>query len=218
MEGQEAAVRAGVEDRPGSSPALEALSDEELVELAQRGMESATEFLLKKYQRLVQVWTKPYFLQGGDNDDLLQEGMIGLYKAIRDFAPGGTSFSSFARLCIVRHVITAIKGTTRRKHLPLNSYTSLHKAVVDSGGDRTLLEVLANTRVDDPESLVIDRERLAIAKRQIRELLSKFEYEVFKLYVNGLSYREMARLLSTQPKAIDNALCRIKHKIGRTLS
>lgn len=191
------------------------LSDEETVLLAQQGNTDAIEYLLHKYQKLVYVWTRPYFLQGAEDDDLLQEGMIGLYKAIRDFSPGSSSFWSFAKLCITRNVISAIKGTTRQKHIPLNSYTSLHKPIYDAEGDRTLMEVLSNNKVDDPETLVIDRERLYQTQRYIKEVLSEFEYKVFRLYINGLSYREMAERLGTHTKSIDNALCRIKNKIDR---
>jgi len=154
-------------------------------------------------------------LQGAEDDDLLQEGMIGLYKAIRDFSPGSSSFWSFAKLCIVRNVISAIKGTTRQKHIPLNQYTSLHKPVYDAEGDRTLMEVLTNNKVDDPEKLVIDRERLYHTQRQIKKMLSEFEYKVFRLYINGLTYKEMAARLGTHTKSIDNALCRIKLKLQR---
>lgn len=198
--------------RPGK-PDYSRLSDEETVERAQAGEEDAVEYLLRKYQKLVYIWTRPYFLQGAEDDDLLQEGMIGLYKAIRDFSPGSSSFWSFAKLCITRNIISAIKGTTRQKHIPLNSYTSLHKPIYDSDGDRTLIEVLSNNKVDDPEALVIDRERLQNTQKHIKEVLSEFEYRVFRLYINGLSYKEMARRLHTHTKSIDNALCRIKHKI-----
>lgn len=189
------------------------MSDEEVVAHAQAGNEDAVDYLLHKYQKLVYVWTRPYFLQGAEDDDLLQEGMIGLYKAIRDFAPGSSSFWSFAKLCITRNIISAIKGTTRQKHIPLNSYTSLHKPIYDVEGDRTLMEVLENNKVDDPETLVIDRERLYNTQRHIKEVLSEFEYKVFRLYINGLSYKEMAERLGTHTKSIDNALCRIKNKI-----
>lgn len=191
------------------------LTDEETVSYAQAAREDAVEYLLQKYQKLVYIWTRPYFLQGAEDDDLLQEGMIGLYKAIRDFAPGSSSFWSFAKLCITRNVISAIKGTTRQKHIPLNSYTSLHKPIYDIEGDRTLIEVLHNNKVDDPESLVIDRERLQNTQKHIKEVLSEFEYRVFRLYINGLSYKEMARKLHTHTKSIDNALCRIKSKVER---
>jgi len=189
------------------------LPDEQAVALAQAGDEDAVNHLLHKYQKLVYIWTRPYFLQGAEDDDLLQEGMIGLYKAIRDFSPGSSSFWSFAKLCITRNIISAIKGTTRQKHIPLNSYTSLHKPIYDAEGDRTLMEVLSNNKVDDPEALVIDRERLYNTQRHIKEVLSEFEYKVFRLYINGLSYKEMAQRLHTHTKSIDNALCRIKNKI-----
>ncbi|NLY29297.1 MAG: RNA polymerase sporulation sigma factor SigH [Firmicutes bacterium] len=193
------------------------LPDEDIVKQAQAGRQDAVDYLLYKYQKLVYIWTRPYFLQGAEDDDLLQEGMIGLYKAIRDFTPGSSSFWSFAKLCITRNIISAIKGTTRQKHIPLNSYTSLHKPIYDAEGDRTLMEVLSNNRVDDPEALVIDRERLQHTQRYIKEVLSDFEYKVFRLYINGLSYKEMAEELGTHTKSIDNALCRIKAKIGRHL-
>lgn len=188
-------------------------TDEELVQMSQAGDEAATEYLLHKYQKLVYIWTRPYFLQGAEDDDLLQEGMIGLFKAIRDFTPGSSSFWSFAKLCITRNIISAIKGSTRQKHIPLNSYTSLHQPIYDVEGDRTLMEVLTNSKVDDPETLVIDRERLHHTQRFIKEVLSDFEYRVFRLYINGLSYKEMADRLNTHTKSIDNALCRIKTKI-----
>ncbi|MFS8628462.1 MAG: RNA polymerase sporulation sigma factor SigH [Limnochordales bacterium] len=193
------------------------MPDEEVVRYAQQGMEEAYEYLLRKYERLVYIWTRPYFLQGADEDDLMQEGMIGLFKAIRDFTPGSSSFWSFAKLCIVRNVISAVKGTTRKKHIPLNQYTSLHKPVSDDEGDRTLLEVLTDNKVEDPEKLVIDRERLYQTQRQIKKMLSEFEYKVFRLYINGLSYKEMAARLGTHTKSIDNALCRIKLKLQREL-
>ena len=191
------------------------MTDEEVVTYAQAGNDDAVEYLLLKYQKLVYIWTRPYFLQGAEDDDLRQECMIGLYKAIRDFSPGSSSFWSFAKLCINRNVISAIKGTTRQKHIPLNSYTSLHKPIYDAEGDRTLMEILQNNKVDDPEALVIDRERLQYTQKHIKESLSDFEYRVFRLYINGLSYKEMAQRLHTHTKSIDNALCRIKSKIER---
>lgn len=200
--------------RPGG-PDFSSLPDEEVVQLAQAGDEDALEYLLIKYRKLVRSWSRPYFLQGAEDDDLLQEGMIGLYKAIRDFTPGASSFWAFARLCIVRNIISAIKGTTRQKHVPVNQYTSLHRPVYDMDGDRILLEVLPNQRVDDPEALVIDRELLTQTQQYVKQVLSEFEYKVFRLYINGLSYKEMAERLNTHTKSIDNALCRIKHKMER---
>src|SRR5690554_5407741 len=165
------------DETPSSRPEYSTMSDEDVVARAQAGEDLATEYLLRKYEKLVYVWTRPYFLQGAEDDDLLQEGMIGLFKAIRDFSPGSSSFWSFAKLCITRNIISAIKGTTRQKHIPLNSYTSLHKPIYDVDGDRTLMEVLSNNKVDDPETLVIDRERLLHTQRHIKKVLSEFEYK-----------------------------------------
>lgn len=202
-------------DRLPNATSFADMSDEEVVKLAQDGHDDAYNYLLQKYERLVYIWTRPYFLQGAEDDDLIQEGMIGLFKAIRDFSVGASSFWSFARLCITRNVISAIKGTTRNKHMPLNQYTSLHKPIYDVDGDRTLMEVLSNGKVDDPEKLFIDRERLYHTQRHLKRVLSEFEYKVFRLYINGLTYKEMAARLNTHTKSIDNALCRIKLKIQR---
>jgi len=193
------------------------MTDEEIVVLAQSGESQAEEYLIRKYERMVQLWSKPYFLQGAEDDDLLQEGRIGLFKAIRDFNPGSSNFWSFAKLCIVRNIISAIKGTTRQKHIPLNSYTSLFKSVFDSEGDRTLVEVITDDKVVDPEAIIIDREKLKSTKYFISMALSEFEYRVFILYLNGLSYKEMANKLQTHTKSIDNALCRVKSKIQNEL-
>lgn len=163
------------------------------------------------------MWSRPYFLQGAEDDDLLQEGRIGLFKAIRDFNHGSSNFWSFAKLCIIRNIISAIKGTTRQKHIPLNSYTSLYKSVYDSEGDRALLEVITDNKVVDPEAIVIDREKLKSTKYFISMALSEFEYKVFILYLNGLSYKEMAERLHTHTKSVDNALCRVKSKIQKEL-
>ncbi len=197
---------------------LTKLSDEELVCLAQAGDVDAEEYLLSKYQKMVFLWTRSYFLPGADDDDVVQEGMIGLYKAIRDFSSGSSSFWSFAKLCIIRNVISAIKGTTRQKHIPLNSYTSLHRPVNDTEGDRSLIEIVMNNRVDDPETVAINREHLQLTKQMIQRILSEFEYSVFQLYITGYSYKEIAAKLHTHTKSIDNALCRIKNKIERRLS
>lgn len=202
-------------DSAADTVAFADMPDEDVAKLAQSGHDDAYTYLLNKYERLVYVWTRPYFLQGAEDDDLVQEGMIGLFKAIRDFSSGSSSFWSFAKLCITRNVISAIKGTTRQKHMPLNQYTSLHRPIYDAEGDRTLMEVLTDNKVDDPEKLVIDRERLQFTQRHIKKILSDFEYRVFRLYINGLTYKEMAARLDTHTKSVDNALCRIKLKIQR---
>lgn len=195
----------------------EQLSDEEIALNAQKGDLDAESYLLTKYEKMVLVWTRSYFLQGAELDDVRQEGMIGLYKAIKDFTDGTSSFWSFAKLCIIRNVISAIKGTTRKKHLPLNSYTSLHKPINDFEGDRTLLETLTNDVIDDPETLAINREKLQHTSDTIKRILSDFEYRVFKFYIAGYTYREIADHLDTHTKSIDNALCRIKMKIENKL-
>src|SRR5690625_857301 len=189
------------------------LTDEEIVARAQQGDDAAVDYLLRKYQKLVFIWTRPYFLQGAEDDDLLQEGMIGLYKAIRDFSPGTSSFWSFAKLCIIRNIISAVKGTTRQKHIPLNSYTSLYKPIYDVDGDRTLMEVISNHSNDNPETLFIEKEHVQFVQELIKQILSTFEHHVFELYISGLTYKEMADELNTHTKSIDNALCRIKNKI-----
>lgn len=206
-----------VEKRYESKDRYDQMTDEELVALAQSGETQAEEYLIRKYERMVQVWSRPYFLQGAEDDDLLQEGRIGLFKAIRDFSHGSSNFWSFAKLCIIRNIISAIKGTTRQKHIPLNSYTSLYKSVYDSEGDRALLEVITDNKVVDPEAIVIDREKLKSTKYFISMALSEFEYKVFILYLNGLSYKEMAERLHTHTKSVDNALCRVKSKIQKEL-
>lgn len=198
---------------PNDHIAFSELTDEEIVALAQQGDEAAVEFLLRKYQKLVFIWTRPYFLQGAEDDDLIQEGMIGLFKAIRDFTPGTSSFWSFAKLCIIRNIISAVKGTTRQKHIPLNSYTSLYKPIYDAEGDRTLMEVISNHNMDNPETILIEKEHLQFVHDLIKQILSNFEHHVFQLYISGLSYKEMAEELNTHTKSIDNALCRIKNKI-----
>lgn len=200
-------------DKAVLSSRLDELSDIELVKLAQKGLETAVDSLFQRYEKMIYLWTRPYFIQGGDEDDLIQEGRIGLFKAIRDYHEGNSTFWSFAKLCIIRSIISAIKGTTRQKHIPLNSYTSLYKPLYDAEGDRVLMEVLKSAVVSDPETTVINREYLHRTQQRIREVLSRFEYDVFRLYVNGLSYREMAQELNTSTKSVDNALCRIKQKI-----
>ncbi len=200
-----------------SSISWDKLSDEEIALLAQNGNEEAENYLLIKYQKMVSIWTRSYFLQGAEPDDVIQEGMIGLYKAIRDFTVGTSSFWSFAKLCIVRNVISAIKGTNRQKHQPLNSYTSLHRPINDFEGDRTLIETLTNHRVDDPEVVIMNREELRVTSTTIQSILSQFEFDVFRLYITGYTYREIADELDTHTKSIDNALCRVKMKIENKL-
>ena len=192
----------------------ETLSDEEIVRLAQQdGENAALEYLLNKYKNFVRTKARSYFLIGADHEDIVQEGMIGLYKAIRDFQPSRlTTFRSFAELCVKRQIITAIKAATRQKHVPLNSYVSLNKPLYDEESDRTLLDVIEG-RVTNPEDLYISQEDLARIQKQISEVLSDLERQVLDAFMDGKSYQEIAELLGRHVKSIDNALQRVKRKL-----
>ncbi|MCL5036866.1 MAG: RNA polymerase sporulation sigma factor SigH [Chloroflexi bacterium] len=193
--------------------------DEELVQQAKRGDEVATEFIINKYKNFVRVKAKSYFLVGADREDIIQEGMIGLFKAIRDFRPDKlSSFRAFAELCITRQIITAIKTATRQKHIPLNSYISLNKPVYDDDSERTMLDVLSGTKIMDPEQVFIDHELSDDLRDKIKENLSELESQVLVAYLEGESYQEMAKKLDRHVKSIDNALQRVKRKIEKTLS
>ncbi|MCS7172944.1 MAG: RNA polymerase sporulation sigma factor SigH [Armatimonadetes bacterium] len=192
--------------------------DEDLVEAAKRGDDRASEYLINKYRNFVRVKAKAYFLVGADREDIIQEGMIGLYKAIRDFRRDKlSSFRAFAELCITRQIITAIKTATRQKHIPLNSYISLNKPIYDEDSDRTLLDVISGMKVADPEELVINRETSARMRDRIRRNLSELEHQVLTAYLEGKSYQEMAAELRRHVKSIDNALQRVKRKLEKNL-
>lgn len=193
--------------------------DEEVVQQAKSGDEVATEFIINKYKNFVRVKAKSYFLVGADREDIIQEGMIGLFKAIRDFRPDKlSSFRAFAELCITRQIITAIKTATRQKHIPLNSYISLNKPVYDDDSERTMLDVLSGTKIMDPEQVFIDHELSGDLRDKIKENLSELESQVLVAYLEGESYQEMAKKLDRHVKSIDNALQRVKRKIEKTLS
>ncbi len=198
--------------------ALAQESDEEIVKLSKSGDEFATEYLINKYKNFVRVKAKSYFLVGADREDIIQEGMIGLYKAIRDFrADKLSSFRAFAELCITRQIITAIKTATRQKHIPLNSYISLNKPIYDEDSDRTMLDILSGTKITDPEEVFISHELSDDLREKIQENLSELESQVLLSYLEGKSYQEMARELNRHVKSIDNALQRVKRKIEKTL-
>ena len=193
--------------------------DNELVVLANNGDDLAMEALIDKYKGFVRTKTRTYFLIGADRDDIIQEGMIGLFKAIRDFVPERqASFKSFAELCITRQMITAIKAATRRKHSPLNTYISLNKPAYEDDTERALIELLRTKETLDPEEILIDRESLGDTERKIKSTLSKFELDVLDLYINGKTYQEIAADMDKSPKSIDNALQRVKRKIDKLLS
>ena len=197
---------------------LEEVSDEDLVELVRCGDDAALEYLIHKYKTFVRGKARSYFLIGADREDIVQEGMIGLYKAIRDFRDDKlASFKAFAELCVTRQIITAIKTATRQKHVPLNSYISLDKPIYDEESDRTLLDILGGARVLDPEELVINREEFADIETKMTDLLSELERNVLSLYLDGRSYQEIALDLSRHVKSIDNALQRVKRKLEKYL-
>lgn len=193
--------------------------DEEVVEDARNGDRQALEFLIHKYKNFVRAKARSYFLIGADREDIIQEGMIGLYKAIRDYRPDKlSSFRAFAELCITRQIITAIKTATRQKHIPLNSYVSLNKPIYDEESDRTLMDVLSCTKICDPEELIISQEEFSTIEAKIEELLSDLEWEVLTSYLQGKSYQEIAEDLDRHVKSIDNALQRVKRKLERFLN
>lgn len=198
---------------------LEERKDEDLVEEVRNGDNAALEYLIHKYRNFVRAKARSYFLIGADREDIVQEGMIGLYKSIRDFREDKlTSFKAFAELCITRQIITAIKTATRQKHIPLNSYVSLDKPIYDEDSDRTLLDVICAARVTDPEELVIHQEEFDDIEVTMSELLSDLERKVLMLYLDGRSYQEIAVDLDRHVKSIDNALQRVKRKLEKYLA
>jgi len=195
-----------------------AMDDEQIVELAKAGNSFAEEYLINKYKNFVRAKARSYFLIGADKEDIIQEGMIGLYKAIRDFRSDKlASFRAFAELCITRQIITAIKTATRQKHIPLNSYISLNKPIYDEDSDRTLLDIISGTRITDPEELIIDREEFYDIEEKMGKILSSLEWEVLMYYLEGKSYQEIAVDLNRHVKSIDNALQRVKRKLEKYL-
>ena len=193
-------------------------SDEDIVEAFREGESEALEFLINKYRNFVRAKARSYFLIGADREDIIQEGMIGLYKSIRDFKGDKlASFKAFAELCITRQIITAIKTATRQKHIPLNSYVSLDKPIYDEESDRTLLDVICGTQVSDPEELIINQEEFVGLEDKMSEILSDLERKVLMLYLDGRSYQEIAVDLDRHVKSIDNALQRVKRKLEKYL-
>ena len=191
------------------------LADLQLVMRARNGDQKALDELIRRYTGFVRLKSSSYFLAGGDSEDLIQEGLIGLYKAVRDFSPELSSFRSFAELCVTRQIITAIKTATRFKHSPLNSYVSFSHtpAGQESEGDCTLGDALPGPSVDDPSVCVISTEELQSLVFTLGSGLSKLEADALKLYLEGESYEDMAERLGCDTKTIDNALQRVKRKI-----
>lgn len=193
--------------------------EEEIVIEAQNGDVRAQEYVISKYESFVKAKSKSYFLIGADKEDIYQEGMIGLYKAIRDFNyEKSSTFKGFAELCVTRQIITAIKTATRQKHIPLNTYISLNKPVSEDDSERTLLDILSTIKISDPEALIIGKEEKARIENAITKVLSDLEMEVLQSYLDGKSYQEIACDLDRQAKSIDNALQRVKRKLEKCLS
>lgn len=193
-------------------------TDEEVVELAKDDAR-AFEYILKKYKNFVRSKARSYFLIGADKEDIVQEGMIGLYKAVRDYnQEKKASFRAFAELCITRQIITAVKTATRQKHKPLNSYVSLNKKVYDEESERTLVDIIAATRISNPEDIIIDKEDMFAIEGDISSMLSSLEKSVLSYYLRGKSYLDIARIMNRSEKSIDNALQRAKVKIDKYIA
>lgn len=195
-------------------------TDSELIDRLRRGEEPIMDYICDKYKNLVRSKAKSMFILGADSEDLIQEGMIGLFKAVRDFDSGrDASFHTFAELCISRQMYTAVQASKRQKHFPLNTYVSLDSSeTVSDGQDGMILaELLADRAEQSPEELFLDKERVAYLEETIEKELSDFEHQVLDLYMTGMSYTEIAKVLGRDEKATDNALQRLKSKIRKML-
>jgi len=191
------------------------MADDKLIEVIHdNGNSVAEEVLIKRYKNFVLAKSRSYFLVGADREDIVQEGMIGLYKAIRDYRIERlASFRAFAELCITRQIITAIKAATRQKHQPLNSYISLNKPIYDEESDRTLLDILKGSKLTNPEQLFISKETYELIEDKIYEMLSDLEFDVLQEYLKGKTYQAIADELDKHVKSVDNALQRVKRKL-----
>jgi len=202
----------------GSTDIYSTMIDEDIIGKARTGDTSAVDYLLNKYKGFVRAKARTYFLIGADREDIIQEGMIGLYKAIRDFRVDKlASFRAFAELCVTRQIITAIKTATRQKHIPLNSYVSLNKPIFDEDSDRTLMDIISEENSTDPEEMMISREEFKSIEEKMSKILSELEWEVLSSYLQGKSYQEIADELKRHIKSIDNALQRVKRKLEKSM-
>lgn len=195
------------------------MTDEALVARSHAGDTRADEALYERYKNVVRMKARPYFIIGADREDLVQEGMIGLYKAIRDYTPDhNAGFRSFAEMCIVRQLITAIKSATRKKHAPLNTYVSFYgSAYSEEEKERTLLDTMATVRTESPEDAFISKENMERILGSIEKLLTPLEKQVLDLFMDGYSYQQIAAMLGRGTKTVDNALQRIKRKLEKYL-
>ena len=196
------------------------MTDEQLLCDYKKGNQEIMDYLMVKYKSMVRKKARAMYLLGGENEDLIQEGMIGLIKAVRDFdVTQKTSFSSFAELCVSRQMYSAIEASNRKKHLPLNSYVSLYEDSEQVGEGRTLplIDTIESSKENDPEVLYFGKEYTEAFAEQLKELLSPLENHVLYLHLMGMDYRTIAELLGKSPKSVDNALQRIKTKAQKIL-
>ncbi|BAC12059.1 RNA polymerase sporulation sigma factor SigH [Oceanobacillus iheyensis] len=197
---------------------LEQLDDTDLLQFIRQGNSHALDLLIQRYISFVRAKARTYFLVGADKEDIIQEGMIGLYKAIRDYDVDKlSSFKAFAELCVTRQIITAIKTATRQKHIPLNSYVSLDKPIYDEESDRTLLDIIGGSIDVDPQELLISQEDYGTLEHKLSKLLSDLEKKVLQLYLDGRTYQEISEHLNRHVKSIDNALQRVKRKLEQLM-
>ncbi|MGO1468559.1 MAG: RNA polymerase sporulation sigma factor SigH [Tissierella sp.] len=195
------------------STKYEYMKDEDIVEIAKNGDSLALDYLINKYKRFVISKSTPYFLVGGEKDDIIQEGMIGLFNAIKDYNEDKlTPFIYFVEICIKRQIITAIKKATRKKHGPLNSYISLNKAAYKEETEIPLIEIIEENKISDPMEVYINGEEFKKMERKINSILSELEFKVFRQYLEGKTYEEISFEINENTKCIDNALQRIKRK------
>lgn len=201
-----------------SSVKYEGMQDIDIVEIARNGDSLALDYLINKYRKFVIAKSMPYFLVGAEREDIIQEGMIGLFQAIRDYDEGKlTPFIYFVEMCIKRQIITAIKTATRKKHIPLNSYISLNKSFYQEESHRTLFETIEGREIEDPMEVFINEEEFEKMQKKMAAMLSELEFTVLKTYLQGKSYEEISWEIGRDEKCIDNALQRIKRKFGRDL-
>lgn len=196
-----------------------ACTDDELIDRLRQGESAITDYICDKYKNMVRSKAKSMFILGADNEDLIQEGMIGLFKAVRDYDMGrDASFLTFAELCVSRQMYTAVQASRRQKHLPLNTYVSLDSGGIDDDREgMSLAELLPDRMEPGPEELFLDKERVSYLEQQIDKELSEFEKQVLDLYITGMSYSQIAGVLGRDGKATDNALQRLKSKIRKMI-
>ncbi len=189
-------------------------TDEQLIEGIRAGDREAERVLYERYKQFVRSRAHSYFLIGADHEDLVQEGMLGLYKAVCEYDAGkAASFKSFAEVCVTRQILSAIKNATRKKHTPLNNYISLNRSPAAADGESTLLDTVRSLRVADPEDVIIGRENFDRLVEYLEQVLSPLEYRVLALYLDGCSYPQIAAAIEKPLKSVDNAMQRVKHKL-----